>query len=77
MGHRPAAEYLIMGFAMADERLKEAGGGDYFYELLARIRDIRSSERLFWRKALDIYSTSVDYDASAEASKKFLAVVQN
>ena len=62
---------------MDDERLKQAGGGDYFDELLARIRDIRSSERVFWRKVLDIYATSVDYDPSAEASQKFFAVVQN
>jgi hypothetical protein len=71
------AEYLVKGFAMDDERLKQAGGGDYFDELLARIRDIRSSERLFWRKVLDIYATSIDYDPSAEASQKFFAVVQN
>ena len=70
-------EYLVKGFAMDDERLKQAGGGDYFDELLARIRDIRSSERLFWRKVLDIYATSADYDPSAEASQKFFAVVQN
>ncbi|MBZ5626407.1 MAG: virulence RhuM family protein [Acidobacteriia bacterium] len=69
-------QYLVKGFAMDDERLKQ-GGGDYFDELLARIRDIRSSERLFWRKVLDIYATSVDYDPSAEASQKFFAVVQN
>jgi hypothetical protein len=70
-------QYLVKGFAMDDERLKQAGGGDYFDELLARIRDIRSSERLFWRKILDIYATSVDYDPAAEASQKFFAVVQN
>jgi hypothetical protein len=70
-------QYLVKGFAMDDERLKQAGGGDYFDELLARIRDIRSSERVFWRKILDIYATSVDYDPSAEASQKFFAVVQN
>ena len=56
-------EYLIKGFAMNDELLKEAGGGNYFDELLARIRDIRSSEKVFWRKVLDIYATSIDYDA--------------
>jgi len=55
-------QYLVKGFAMDDERLKQAGGGDCFDELLARIRDIRSSERVFWRKVLDIYATSVDYD---------------
>jgi hypothetical protein len=70
-------QYLVKGFAMDDERLKQAAGGEYFDELLARIRDIRSSERLFWRKVLDIYATSVDYDPSAEASQKFFAVVQN
>ena len=60
-------EYLVKGFAMDDERLKRAGGGNYFEELLARIRDIRSSERVFWRKVLDIYATSIDYDPTAEA----------
>ena len=70
-------QYLVKGFAMDDERLKQAGGGNYFDELLDRIRDIRSSERIFWRKVLDIYATSVDYDPSAEASQKFFAVVQN
>ena len=70
-------DYIVKGFAMDDERLKQAGGGDYFDELLARIRDIRSSERVFWRKVMDIYATSVDYDPSAEASQKFFAVVQN
>jgi hypothetical protein len=70
-------QYLVKGFAMDDERLKQAGGGNYFDELLARIRDIRSSERVFWRKVLDIYATSVDYDPRAEASQKFFAVVQN
>ena len=70
-------EFLVKGFAMDDERLKQAGGGTYFDELLARIRDIRSSERVFWRKVMDIYATSVDYDPAAEASQKFFAVVQN
>ncbi len=56
-------EYLIKGFAMNDELLKQAGGGNYFDELLERIRDIRSSEKVFWRKVLDIYATSVDYPA--------------
>ena len=70
-------EFLVKGFAMDDERLKQAGGGNYFDELLARIRDIRSSERVFWRKVMDIYATSVDYDPAAEASQKFFAVVQN
>ena len=57
---------------MDDERLKRAGGGNYFDELLARIRDIRSSERVFWRKVLDIYATSIDYDPTAEASAALL-----
>jgi len=70
-------QYLVKGFAMDDERLKQAGGVGYFDELLARIRDIRSSERIFWRKVLDIYATSADYDPRAEASQKFFAVVQN
>jgi hypothetical protein len=70
-------EYIIKGFTLDDERLKQAGGGDYFDELLARIRDIRSSERVFWRKVLEIYATSVDYDPSVEASRQFFATVQN
>ncbi len=70
-------EYLIKGFAMNDELLKQAGGGNYFDELLERIRDIRSSEKVFWRKVLDIYSTSVDYDPRAEASVLFFKTVQN
>lgn len=70
-------EYLIKGFTMDDERLKRAGGGSYFEELLARIRDIRSSERVFWRKVLDIYATSIDYDPSVEASLLFFKTVQN
>ena len=70
-------EYLIKGFALDDERLKKAGGGNYFDELLTRIRDIRSSEKVFWRKVLDIYATSIDYTPDAEASKQFFSVVQN
>ena len=70
-------EYLIKGFAMNDELLKEAGGGNYFDELLERIRDIRSSEKVFWRKVLDIYATSVDYDPRAETSVLFFKTVQN
>lgn len=58
-------EYIIKGFTMDDERLKQDGGGNYFDELLARIRDIRSSEKVFWRKVLDIYATSIDYDPQA------------
>lgn len=64
-------EYIVKGFTMNDELLKEAGGGNYFDELLARIRDIRSSEKVFWRKVLDIYATSVDYDPQAEISLTF------
>jgi len=64
-------EYLIKGFAMNDELLKQAGGGNYFDELLARIRDIRSSEKVFWRKILDIYATSIDYDPNTELSVMF------
>ena len=70
-------EYLIKGFTLDDERLKQAGGGRYFDELLARIRDIRSSEKLFWRKVLDIYATSIDYAPDSELSRKFFAAVQN
>src|SRR3990167_2695626 len=70
-------EYLVKGFALDDERLKRAGGGNYFDELLARIRDIRSSEKMFWRKVLDIYATSIDYDPAEEASQRFFATVQN
>jgi hypothetical protein len=70
-------EYLIKGFTLDDERLKRNGGGNYFNELLARIRDIRSSEKVFWRKVLDIYATSIDYDPKTESSKQFFAVVQN
>ena len=70
-------EYIVKGFTMDDERLKESGGGAYFDELLERIRDIRSSEKVFWRKVLDIYATSADYDPRAEASQLFFATVQN
>lgn len=70
-------EYLIKGFTLDDERLKRVGGGNYFNELLARIRDIRSSEKVFWRKVLDIYATSIDYDPKTEDSKLFFSVVQN
>ncbi|MFD0848633.1 virulence RhuM family protein [Sphingosinicella xenopeptidilytica] len=70
------SEYLVKGFAMDDARLKEPDA-DYFEELLARIRDIRSSEKLFYKKVLDIYATSVDYDGSAEASQLFFQTVQN
>ncbi|HAS57591.1 MAG TPA: cell filamentation protein Fic [Algoriphagus sp.] len=70
-------EYLIKGFTLNDELLKEAGGGNYFDELLARIRDIRSSEKVFWRKVLDIYATSIDYDPKCELSVLFFQTVQN
>jgi hypothetical protein len=70
-------EYIIKGFAMDDDRLKRSGGGNYFEELLARIRDIRSSEKVFWRKVLDIYATSIDYDPNTEASQLCFATVQN
>jgi len=70
-------EYIIKGFTLDDERLKQIGGGNYFDELLARIRDIRSSEKVFWRKVLDIYASSIDYDPNTEISKEFFAVVQN
>jgi hypothetical protein len=73
-------EYLVKGFTMDDERLKNPPGPgqkDYFEEQLERIRDIRSSERRFYQKVLDIYATSVDYDPSTEASQRFFATVQN
>ena len=70
-------EYLIKGFAMNDALLKNAGGGNYFEELLSRIRDIRSSEKVFYRKVLEIYALSIDYDPRAEATKQFFATVQN
>ena len=59
-------EYIVKGFTMNDELLKQAGGGNYFQELLARIRDIRSSEKVFWRMVLDIYATSIDYDPKTD-----------
>uniref|UniRef100_UPI0036F24269 virulence RhuM family protein n=1 Tax=Enterocloster asparagiformis TaxID=333367 RepID=UPI0036F24269 len=70
-------EYMKKGFALDDERLKNLGGGNYFDELLARIRDIRSSEKVFWRKVLDIYATSIDYNPKAESSVQFFKQVQN
>lgn len=69
-------EYIIKGFVMDDERLKEARN-DYFDELLARIRDIRSSEKVFWRKVLEIYATSVDYDPREKSSQEFFKTIQN
>jgi hypothetical protein len=70
-------EYIVKGFTLDDERLKQAGGGNYFDELLARIRDIRASEKVFWRKVLDIYATSIDYDPSTDLSREFFSIVQN
>ena len=70
-------EYLIKGFTMDDARLKELGGGRYWYELLNRIKDIRSSEKVLYRQVLDLYATSVDYDPSAEESVRFFKIVQN
>ncbi len=70
-------EYIVKGFTLDDERLKQTGGGNYFDELLVRIRDIRSSEKVFWRKVLDIYATSIDYDPNTDISREFFAVVQN
>ncbi len=70
-------EYMKKGFAMNDDLIKNNGGGIYFDELLERIRDIRSSEKVFWRKVLDIYATSVDYDPRTEVSTLFFKTVQN
>lgn len=70
-------EYLVKGFAMNDELLKCAGGGNYFDELLSRIRDIRSSEKVFYRKVLEIYALSIDYDPRAESTQLFFKTVQN
>lgn len=70
-------EYLIKGFVLNDEVLKNAGGGNYFDELLSRIRDIRSSEKIFYRKILEIYALSIDYDPRTDATKIFFATVQN
>lgn len=70
-------EYIVKGFAMNDELLKQAGGGNYFDELLSRIRDIRSSEKVFWRKVLDIYATSIDYDSRQEMSQFFFQTIKN
>lgn len=70
-------EYMIKGFTMDDERLKGSGGGSYWKELLDRIRDIRSSEKVLYRQVLDLYATSVDYDPHSETSVQFFKVVQN
>lgn len=74
---RVLKEYIIKGFAMNDDLLKKAGGGNYFEELLARVRDIRSSEKVFYRKVLDIYATSIDYSPDTAISQKFFQTVQN
>ena len=70
-------EYIKKGFVLNDELLKNAGKGNYFDELLARIRDIRSSEKMFYRKVLEIYALSIDYDPRVEITKEFFATVQN
>lgn len=70
-------EYIVKGFALNDDLLKSAGGGNYFDELLSRIRDIRSSEKVFYRKVLEIYALSIDYDPRAEATQQFFRTVQN
>lgn len=70
-------EYIVKGFALDDQRLKQSGGGNYFDELLARIRDIRSSEKVFWRKVLAIYATSIDYEPRSDVSHQFFAAIQN
>jgi hypothetical protein len=70
-------EYIIKGFALNDDLLKNGGKGNYFEELLARIRDIRSAEKVFWRKILDIYATSIDYNANEEVSRAFFKTIQN
>ncbi len=74
---RVLREYLIKGFTMNDELLKQAGGGGYWRELLDRIRDIRSSEKVFYRQLLDLFATSVDYDPKAEECRRFFQIVQN
>jgi hypothetical protein len=70
-------EYIRKGFTMDDERLKNLGGGGYWKELLQRIRDIRASEKVFYRQVLDIYATSIDYDPNADVSIAFFKKVQN
>lgn len=71
------SEYIIKGFTLDDERLKNLGGGNYWKELLDRIRDIRSSEKVMYRQVLDLYATSVDYDPRTESSRLFFKMVQN
>jgi len=70
-------EYIVKGFALDDERLKNLGGGNYWKELLDRIRDIRSSEKVLYRQVLDLYATAVDYDPHSDISRQFFKIVQN
>lgn len=70
-------EYIVKGFSLDDERLKQMGGGGYWYELLNRVRDIRSSEKVLYRQVLDLYATSVDYDPNTPESTEFFKIVQN
>ena len=70
-------EYIIKGYTMDDERLKNLGGGKYFYELLNRIKDIRSSEKVLYRQVLDLYATAIDYNPKAEETIRFFKIVQN
>lgn len=74
---RQLRDYLVKGFVLNDEKFKQGGSSNYFDLLLQRIRDIRSSEKEFWRKVLEIYATSIDYDPATEASRKFFATIQN
>ena len=70
-------DYLIKGYNLDSDRMKNSGGGIYFEELLEKIRDIRSSEKVFWRKILDIFATSIDYDAKNELTREFFKTIQN
>lgn len=70
-------EYIVKGFALNNDLLKRAGSGNYFDELLARIRDIRSSEKVFYRKVLEIYALSIDYDPRVEMTQEFFKTIQN
>ncbi len=70
-------EYIVKGFTMDDERLKNLGGGNYWKELLERIREIRSSEKVMYRQVLDLYATATDYDPKSEESLTFFKIVQN
>lgn len=74
---RVLKEYIVKGFVLNNDLLKRAGGGNYFDELLARIRDIRSSEKVFYRKVLEIYALSIDYDPRVEMTQEFFKTVQN